>query len=276
MSENGDGGAATTYYGPPPPPVCTGRAAEALAVYRVRESELRGTGQSKPDMVAFKELRRRWTPPEREHGELPGVPVGVRLQGRGEAAILGIHTKILSGIDAQLGESCFAVCMSGGYADDNDHCSDGSITYTGCGGQMVRRQVTDQEENTANASLIMSCDSGLPIRMLRGHEENGEMVYVYDGLYICKDYTYGPSQDGPKVYKFKLVPAEGNEKPKAFAVEYQSSSGATSAGAVKGGARIRLEHKIKKQKKRKASAGTSRSRLIQAMKAKKCHHNLWR
>ena len=270
MSEEYHDNAAAALDDDDGPPACTGRAAEALAAFRAREAELRAAGQRKPDMVAFKELRFRYQhggADEPEHGALPGVPVGLTLRGRGEAAILGIHTSILSGIDARIGAACFAVCVSGGYTDDDDHRADGSIVYTGCGQNRGRRQVADQEETYSNASLIMSCNTGLPIRVLRGRKEGGKPVYVYDGLYVCKDYTYEPSLDGPKVYKFTLVPAAGNERPKSFAVDNQSSS---SALPVKGGARIRLEQKMKQQtKKRKASAKTSRARLAQAMNKKR-------
>ena len=84
----------------------------ALTEFRNREKQLKSEGQFKPDMVAFKELREKFLPKIKHHGSIEGVPVGLRLRGRGEAAILGIHQKILNGIDSVKDEACFAVCIS--------------------------------------------------------------------------------------------------------------------------------------------------------------------
>lgn len=54
--------------------------------------------RSKPDMIAFKELSAQLSP-KRTHGHIPGVIIGAELNGRGEVAILGVHTQILRGID---------------------------------------------------------------------------------------------------------------------------------------------------------------------------------
>ena len=191
---------------------CTGRAAQALEIFRKRFHELEQQGQRKPDMVAFKELREKWTP--RCHGEIDGVPIGLKVSGRGEAAILGIHRNILSGIDSLKDEPCYAVCISGGYADDNDQSSDGTVIYTGSGGNKAKKQVKDQAENQDNASLIRSMGMKTPIRLLRkGNTKKGKVPeYYYDGLYQCVNYTYEKSKDGPKVYKFVLKPITGKNK----------------------------------------------------------------
>lgn len=125
---------------------CWDEAAQALQIYRQRVKELENIQQKKPDMVAYKELRHTWIPSQRnrQHGELPGVPIGLCLRSRGEAAILGIHQKILSGIDAIQGRSCYAVCISGGYIDDKDDISNGTIYYTGEGGQDKRGARTSE------------------------------------------------------------------------------------------------------------------------------------
>jgi hypothetical protein len=84
-----------------------GRAAQALAVYRERVRQL---SQPKPDVTAYNELRQQWTPPL-NHGHIPGVPVGARLRGRGEAAIVGIHTHMMRGIDSRHGVTLRTVCQ---------------------------------------------------------------------------------------------------------------------------------------------------------------------
>ena len=203
-------------------PHCTGRAAEALEAFHERQAELRAMQHAKPDMIAYKELRQKYVP-EKQHGHIEGVPVGVELQSRREAAILGIHTQILRGIDAVKDESCYAVCISGGYVDDDDHDPDGTIIYAGVGGQDKQKgkhQVKDQTEDAYNASLLRSIDTGLPIRVLRGHHGGKKgNHYYYDGLYQCIEYTYEPSADtyepseeGPMVYKFILEPIEKQNK----------------------------------------------------------------
>lgn len=57
--------------------------------------------QYKPDMQAYKKLRDQYTPPEDVFGHIPGVRVGEEFGGRGELAILGLHKRILQGIDGR-------------------------------------------------------------------------------------------------------------------------------------------------------------------------------
>lgn len=58
------------------------------------------TQRAKPDMIAYSELRGEHTPTE-SHGHIPGVRVGQEFQGRGELAILGLHTQMMRGIMAR-------------------------------------------------------------------------------------------------------------------------------------------------------------------------------
>jgi hypothetical protein len=75
-----------------------GRAAQTLAAYCKRVREL--SHKPKADMVAYKELRHQWTP-ALHHGHISGVPVGAYFERRGEAAILGVHTQMMRGIDSR-------------------------------------------------------------------------------------------------------------------------------------------------------------------------------
>ena len=59
--------------------------------------------QSKPDMIANKELKVELGTPLDWQGHVPGVPIGTSFNDRGELAILGIHTKICAGIDCRSG-----------------------------------------------------------------------------------------------------------------------------------------------------------------------------
>lgn len=249
---------SSDYSSSPPDPECTGSAAEALSAYREREAFLKRNGQHEPDMVAFKELRSTWTP-ERQHGQIGGVPVGLKLGGRGQAAILGIHKQMLRGIDAVKDESCFAICVAGKYADDDDdHGSDGTIVYTGEGGQKKGHQVEDQKRSAGNAALIESIDTQLPVRVLRGRQRGHHAPeYYYDGLYKCTGYRYEASAEGPLVYKFTLAPIENESKARSIMVEpirSPSPSGPRSRLLQK---RKREDNDADEQKKRRDSTKPS-------------------
>ena len=199
---------------PPKQPLeCWGAPKEALEKYRKRVRELDELGQKKPDMVACRELK--GLVGERQHGELRGVPGGLWLKSRGEAAITGIHQTIPRGIDFVKGEPCYAVCISGGYADDDDasdRYSGGKIFYTGEGGRGKNgKQERDQSDSSpGNQALLRSIDSQDTIRVIRGNAKAG---YYYLGLYRCTSYTYDPGVHGFKVFKFTLVPIIENQSP---------------------------------------------------------------
>lgn len=53
--------------------------------------------QAKSDMVAYKNLRSNLTPTE-TIGHIEGVKPGLRVYGKGELAILGVHCNICGGI----------------------------------------------------------------------------------------------------------------------------------------------------------------------------------
>lgn len=204
----------------PPPelqtPQCWGRPQEVLEIYRKRVNELEALGQRKPDMVAFKELK--GLAGERQHGALPGVPGGLYLKNRGEAAILGIHQSICRGIDYEKDEACYAVCLSGAYLDD-DETNNGAIHYTGEGGRGKNgRQERDQLESPGNQALIRSSESDDIVRLLKGTSKAG---YFYMGLYRCTGYTYEKGHDGWKVYRFTLEPLMKNQCPlgRSFSVK---------------------------------------------------------
>jgi len=53
--------------------------------------------QAKPDMKAASDHRDPSR--ERRYGHLPGVAVGDEFVGRGELAVLGLHSQIMQGIN---------------------------------------------------------------------------------------------------------------------------------------------------------------------------------
>lgn len=183
------------------------QAFSTLQKFRTLQSKLEQEGRPKPDMVAYKELRNQKA--TKSHGELKGVPIGLVLSGRGEAAILGIHTAILAGIDFTKEEACYAVCSSGKYNDKEESALNGGVIhYTGMGGlNKEGKQTEDQQKTPANSSLIRSYKTQKPIRVLRkDHSNPRNLAYRYEGLYRCNEYTYKGS---PKVYTFHLTPIPG-------------------------------------------------------------------
>lgn len=81
--------------------------------------------------------------PPRCLGHPRGVKPGDRVEGRGELDALAVHNLAVQGIDAVKGAPAFAICMSGGYVDDEDTGT--TVWYTGMGGQSGKRQVADQQ-----------------------------------------------------------------------------------------------------------------------------------
>jgi hypothetical protein len=44
----------------------------------------------------------------------------------------------------------------------------------------------------------------VPVRVIRKVPADRDYEYLYEGLYHVVDTHYGPSRDGPKVYRFRL------------------------------------------------------------------------
>ena len=256
---------------------CSGHAKEALQVFRRRVEALKLEGKHNPDMIGFKELRGRYTP-ARKHGELEGVPIGLVMRGRGEAAILGIHQKVLSGIDGVKDKPCYAVCISGGYVDDDDHTeSDGTIYYTGEGGQdrSTKHQIKDQsEDSVGNAALLRSVESDETIRVIRGNFDKG---YYYLGLYKCTSYTYEPGIHGKRVYSFKLEPIDENQSAaaRAMAKVMMTTKSARSGDKACRPSTKRQPHRASasgrsaKNRPPCSTKGTARGRLNKIMRRKR-------
>lgn len=57
--------------------------------------------EAKPDMIAYSKLRGQYTPKVPIYGHIPGVKIGDEFSGRGELAILGLHTDMMRGIMAR-------------------------------------------------------------------------------------------------------------------------------------------------------------------------------
>ena len=71
--------------------------------------------------------------------------------------------------------------------DDKDEGT--SFWYTGQGGNSAGVQVKDQTWEQGNVALRVSCEKKLPVRVMRGSKVGKtKLQYVYDGLYLVKEY----------------------------------------------------------------------------------------
>lgn len=49
-------------------------------------------------------------------------------------------------------------------------------------------QVQDQKWEQGNVALRTSCQTGMPVRVMRGSKLDGAVRYAYDGLYKVKQF----------------------------------------------------------------------------------------
>ena len=203
-------------------------------------------------MTAWGDCKKAFDIPRR-HGHIPGVNVGDIFSGRGEAAAVGVHNMMMQGIDfasksddGSHSKGAYAVCLGGGYCDDEDNGE--VVTYTGMGGQSGGKlQVRDQEMTKGNLALYRNFETGTPVRLIRGKRDGFThfVTYVYDGLYNVVEYTFEPSvattkgadavdnttntengENGkykgpPRVFKFELLPVKGESKVSFLATPWR-------------------------------------------------------
>lgn len=140
-------------------------------------------------------------------GAVPGVPVGAEFASFNDLREAGLHAHTQKGIWGRQAEGAASIVVSGGYPDDLD---DGDlIVYTGEGGQDDnKRHVADQTLTDGNLSLAVSCDRGLPVRVIRGYKgdptHSPRHGYRYDGLYLVTRYWADKGVDGHKIWRFRL------------------------------------------------------------------------
>ncbi|XP_042436527.1 histone-lysine N-methyltransferase, H3 lysine-9 specific SUVH4-like isoform X1 [Zingiber officinale] len=188
-------------------------------------------GSKRPDLKAISKMKenRSVLYPEKRIGHLPGIDVGHQFYSRAEMVVLGVHSHWLSGID-YMGMSYakqvslekykgvpfpLAVCivLSGMYEDDTDNADE--ILYTGQGGHDLlgnKQQIKDQKLGRGNLALKNNFESGLSVRVVRGHESRNSYcgkVYTYDGLYKVVKYWAEKGVRGFTVFKYKLKRLEG-------------------------------------------------------------------
>jgi len=141
-------------------------------------------------------------------GHIPGYEVGYEFQSRLELSLSRVHAPRQAGISGSQREGADSIVLSGGYEDDEDYGD--LIIYTGHGGRdsQTGKQVTDQELVRNNLALAISCQRGLPVRVIRGATPQSpfapEEGYRYDGLFSVEGYWKEKGKSGFMVWKFRL------------------------------------------------------------------------
>lgn len=133
-------------------------------------------------------------PPEADPRGL-GIRVGDCWKDRLDCRQWGAHFPHVAGIAGQSNVGAQSVVLSGGYEDDRDEGE--WFLYTGSGGRDLsgnkrtsKVQSFDQEFASMNLALKLSCERGLPVRVVRSHKEK-RSAYApttdepvrYDGIY---------------------------------------------------------------------------------------------
>lgn len=108
-----------------------------------------------------------------------------------------VHLPTMAGIFGEPEKGAYSIAVSGGYEDNVDHGD--SFTFTGEGGKIVdkRRKRTTLSKTKPNApqtltkgnmALYRSCQTGKPVRVIRGEKSSWDGApkkgYRYDGVSV--------------------------------------------------------------------------------------------
>ena len=164
---------------------------------------------------------------QNQFGDKGLSPIGTTWDYRIECAASGIHRYTVAGIHGSETEGCYSVALSGGYEDDVDAGT--HFTYTGEGGRDLKGtpanrknlrtapQSKPQTLTRGNLALKISCDTGKPVRVIRGYKLDSPFApatgYRYDVLYQVKSFSFVPGMAGKGVYKYAFVRMPGQKKP---------------------------------------------------------------
>ncbi|KAG1680327.1 hypothetical protein FOA52_015417 [Chlamydomonas sp. UWO 241] len=159
--------------------------------------------------------------PERSQGVL----VGEWWKDRLDCRQWGAHFPHVAGIAGQSGVGSQSVVLSGGYEDDRDEGE--WFLYTGSGGRDLsgnkrtnKVQSFDQEFDNMNKALKMSCQRGLPVRVVRSFKEKRssyaptiDTPVRYDGIYRILRCWRKPGAQGPLVCRYLFVRCDNAPAP---------------------------------------------------------------
>ncbi|WP_407560352.1 YDG/SRA domain-containing protein [Streptomyces sp. 184] len=159
-----------------------------------------------------------------------GHPQGVRendhFDGHRELYDHNVHRSYGQGISGTEASGADSIVLSGGYEDDT---FDGrEIIYTGKGGrnEATGKEVADQSMSTsANAALVTSQETGLPVRVIEGLDIRGGKArggYAYRGLWRVVESWTEPGKENYLICRFKLVKFTEEESATAGVVDAAS------------------------------------------------------
>lgn len=141
-------------------------------------------------------------------GDIVGINEGDHFEDRKSMMTTSFHRIWARGIDGDKNIGAAAICLSGGYEDDEDKGN--VILYTGAGGQdKSKNQIEDQSwEHSDNKALYKSFIEGYPVRVIRGYKHKSDFSpssgYIYSGLYKITDAWIENGKSGFKVCRFRL------------------------------------------------------------------------
>ncbi|CAH8318389.1 unnamed protein product [Eruca vesicaria subsp. sativa] len=148
-------------------------------------------------------------------GHVPGINVGDEFQYKAELRVVGLHFRIMSGIDyVEIDGVKFATSIVSSKKYDYDDKFDADVLiYTGEGGNMINKEkkAEDQKMIKGNLALANSMIHKREVRVIRGGEswDGKGKHYVYEGLFLVDNYWLEKGVSGKNVYKFKLCRIPG-------------------------------------------------------------------
>nr|POE80098.1 histone-lysine n-methyltransferase, h3 lysine-9 specific suvh6 [Quercus suber] len=148
-----------------------------------------------------------------QFGNIPGVNVGDRFKYRIELKLVGLHRPPRNGIDyMKVNEQSLATSIvdSGGY---ENQVGSKKLIYMGQGGNVAykKKPSEDQKLTRGNIALKNSIYAKNPVRVIRtfkSHTVRPNLMgenFIYDGLYMVREYWQELGSNGFRVYKFRLV-----------------------------------------------------------------------
>ncbi|XP_019167507.1 PREDICTED: E3 ubiquitin-protein ligase ORTHRUS 2-like isoform X3 [Ipomoea nil] len=162
-------------------------------------------------------------PAENDPERNQGVLVGETWKFRVECCQWGIHRPPVAGIAGQSKYGAQSVVLSGGYEDDEDHGE--WFLYTGSGGRDLsgnkrtnKNQSFDQTFDNLNQALLVSCEKGYPVRVVRSEKEKRssyapEKHLRYDGVYRIEKCWRKIGKQGFKMCRYLFVRCDNEPAP---------------------------------------------------------------
>ncbi|KDD73129.1 YDG/SRA domain-containing protein, partial [Helicosporidium sp. ATCC 50920] len=149
-----------------------------------------------------------------------GIRVGEWWKDRLDCRQWGAHFPHVAGIAGQSNVGAQSVVLSGGYEDDMDEGE--WFLYTGSGGRDLsgnkrtnKFQSHDQKFDSMNQALRLSCERGLPVRVVRSFKEkrssyapSPDTPVRYDGVYRIVACWRKPGAQGFLMCRYLFVRAD--------------------------------------------------------------------